>query len=63
MYHAPTCPLRDFLADESGPTAVEYAIVVSMIAALVIGAVILLTEATEESFQNSANAIDSAIGS
>jgi pilus assembly protein Flp/PilA len=48
--------------NEDGPTTVEYAVMLALIAGFCIGAVQALTEATERSFRASANAIDSAVG-
>lgn len=48
--------------DEDGPTTVEYAVMLALIAGFCIGAVQALTEATEQKYRASANAIDSAVG-
>ncbi len=46
-----------WVADEDGTTAVEYAVMVSMIAAFLIVSVGLMTQAAEESFSSTAVAI------
>ncbi|MEM6688540.1 MAG: Flp family type IVb pilin [Planctomycetota bacterium] len=47
-----------FHREEDGPTAVEYAVVVSLIAAVCIGSVLLLGEELANSFDRSSAAID-----
>ncbi len=47
--------------DETGPTAVEYAVLISLIVAVCVGAVKQLSTATAETFDVSAAAIDSAM--
>jgi Flp pilus assembly pilin Flp len=49
--------LAAWVADEDGTTAVEYAVMVSMIAAFLIVSVGLMTQAAEESFSSTAVAI------
>lgn len=49
--------VRAFLADEDGTTAIEYAVMASLIAATVVGSVAALANATEGSFLDSANAL------
>ena len=49
------------MADESGPTAVEYAVMLALIIAACIGTVRVMASATRNSFDNSANAINNAI--
>ena len=51
------------LTEEDGPTAVEYAVILGLLVAAVIGSVNLLAANTAASFDNSAAAIDSAFGS
>lgn len=46
--------IRTFLSDDNGPTAVEYAVMLVLIIAVVLGSVIVLGEAAEDSFHNSA---------
>ncbi len=55
--------VKRFLRDDSGPTAVEYAVVLALIVGVVIGSVTLMANATATSFDNSANSISSAFGS
>jgi pilus assembly protein Flp/PilA len=50
-----------FLVDESGPTAVEYAVLLAMILVLVIGAVGTVGVGTGGLWSENANAIDSAM--
>jgi pilus assembly protein Flp/PilA len=49
-----------FLAEEDGPTAVEYAIVLSMIAGICIASVNFMADKTIESFDSSRIAIEAA---
>jgi len=49
--------------EEDGPTAVEYAVMLALIAVAVIGSVELLANRTGDSFDSSASAISSATGS
>ena len=53
--------LRRFLQSEDGPTAVEYAVILALIVAVCIGSVQTMATRTQESFNASSNAIDSAI--
>lgn len=53
--------LRNIVRDESGPTAVEYAVLMSLIVIVCIGAVKQMSQATGKSFDASAEAIDSAM--
>jgi pilus assembly protein Flp/PilA len=55
--------LKRFLRDESGPTAVEYGVMLALIVVACIGSVNLMANATADSFDSSANAIASAFGS
>jgi pilus assembly protein Flp/PilA len=54
--------IRNFLRDESGPTAVEYAVMLALIVATCIGAVKQMSQATADSFDDSAGAITAAFG-
>ena len=54
--------LKKLLRDESGPTAVEYAVMLALIVAACIGAVNQMSQATADSFDNSAEAITGAFG-
>lgn len=53
--------IRRFLEDESGPTAVEYAVMLALIVGVCIGSVTLLANGTRDSFDSSANAISAAL--
>lgn len=55
--------LKQLLVDESGPTAVEYAVMLALIAAAVVVSVNTMSQATADSFDNSAAQIASAMGS
>jgi pilus assembly protein Flp/PilA len=52
--------VRQFLHNEDGPTAVEYAVMLALIVAVCIGAVQILAVATRDNFNTSAQAIDNA---
>ncbi|WP_236620849.1 Flp family type IVb pilin [Rhodopirellula sallentina] len=52
--------VRNLLREEDGTTAVEYAVMVAMIAVTCMVGVALMTQAAEESFLNSAEAIGNA---
>ena len=52
----------EFLLEEDGPTAVEYAVLIAMIVAVCIGSVNFLAQQTKESFDASGNAIAGAFG-
>lgn len=49
------------MADESGPTAVEYAVMLALIIAVCVTAVRAMATSARNSFDNSANAINNAI--
>ncbi len=49
--------LRRFDRDEQGPTSVEYAVILALIVAAVLGAVQKLATATRESFDSSASVL------
>jgi pilus assembly protein Flp/PilA len=55
--------LKKFLCDESGPTAVEYAVMLALIVVACIGAVNQMAANTADSFDTSANEIAAALGS
>lgn len=57
-----TTEIRDFFLDEEGATAIEYAVMLALIVAVVIGAVAMLTQSTKQSLETSADAISSAMG-
>lgn len=50
-----------FLCDESGPTAVEYAVMLALIIAACLAGIQLLVENTASSFTNSGTRIGNAI--
>lgn len=54
--------LLDFLREEDGPTAVEYAVMLALIIAVCAGSVSFLATQTQQSFDDSAAAIAGAIG-
>jgi pilus assembly protein Flp/PilA len=54
-------PIRRFLADEQGPTAVEYAVMLALVLVAVIGAVNAVGNATSSKWQNNANQINNAV--
>jgi pilus assembly protein Flp/PilA len=56
-YHA---AIADFLAEEDGPTAVEYAVLLTLILLSVMGTVGVLAENARENFDDSAEAINGA---
>lgn len=53
--------LLRFMMDESGPTAVEYAVIIALIIVVCIGAVNSLSTATRASLDASSSAIQSAL--
>jgi pilus assembly protein Flp/PilA len=53
--------LRRFHIDESGPTAVEYAVIIAMIVVVCLGAVQSLATATKGSLDASSTAIQSVL--
>jgi pilus assembly protein Flp/PilA len=55
--------LRRLCADESGPTAVEYAVMLALIVGVCITSVQALARATGDSFDTSSNEIASVLGS
>ena len=55
--------IRSLLQDESGPTSVEYAVIVMLIFLAVIGTVQVIGSSLSGSFQNSSNQINAATGS
>ena len=52
--------ILEFIAEEDGPTAVEYAVMMALIAAVCITSVNFMAAKTIESFDNSKNAIEAA---
>jgi pilus assembly protein Flp/PilA len=55
--------LKKFLRDESGPTAVEYAVMLALIVVVCIAAINQMANATADSFDTSAAELASVIGS
>ena len=55
--------VRTFLCSETGATTVEYAVVLSLIAAAISASVLQLSNATADSFDNSAAQLAGAMGS
>ena len=53
----------ELLRNDDGPTAVEYAVLLSLIVAVCLGAITSLANATANSFDDSAAEINSAFGS
>ena len=49
--------IKRFLKDESGPTAVEYAVMVALIIVVAIGAVTLLGQKTSSTFNSAATVL------
>lgn len=54
--------MRHFLSDESGPTAVEYAVMLALIIVVCVSAVQAIANNTRSSFDASSNAISGAMG-
>jgi len=52
--------VRSFLWDESGPTTIEYAIMLALIAGVCVGSVSTLASSVARSFDNSSNTIANA---
>ena len=57
-----TTHLQRFLRDETGATAVEYAVMLALIVVVCIGAVNAMADATANSFNTSADEIAGAFG-
>ena len=55
--------LRRFLADDSGPTAVEYGVMLALIVAACLTSVNLLANNTAQSFDDSAAQLAGVLGS
>jgi pilus assembly protein Flp/PilA len=53
---------KKLLRDESGPTSVEYAVLLALIVAVCIGAVQSMASATANSFDESATQLDGVLG-
>lgn len=54
--------VHDFLKDDSGPTAVEYAIMLALITAVCVASVGTLATSVDQSFTTSADTIANAFG-
>jgi pilus assembly protein Flp/PilA len=54
--------LKQLWRDESGPTSVEYAVMLALIVAACIGAVQAMASATANSFDSSAQELDGVLG-
>ncbi len=54
--------IKNFLREEDGPTAVEYAVMLALIVAVCIGAVNTIAHATADSFDTSAKNLDGVLG-
>ncbi len=63
MFAAVNKHIRRFLTEEDGPTAVEYAVMVMLIFLAVLTTVQQVGLMTADSFQDSNNKIQNAIGS
>jgi len=55
--------IKQFLKDESGPTAVEYGVLLALIVGACITSVNVLATATGESFNQSASQLTGVLGS
>jgi len=55
--------IRTFLISDDGPTAVEYCVILGLIMLAIISSVTLLANETANSFDDSANSIQNAMGS
>ena len=61
MFRRLTNRVLRFLVDDEGPTAVEYAVMLSLIAGAVIASVGQLAVATKSNLNSSSSAINSAM--
>jgi len=55
--------LTKFLADESGPTAVEYAVMLTLVAVACLSAVLSLGNATAKTMSESSNVLSASMSS
>jgi len=55
--------LKKFLRDESGPTAVEYAVMLALIVVVCIASINQMANATADSFDTSATELAGVFGS
>lgn len=60
MFQYIFCSINRFLREEDGPTAVEYAVIAALIIGVCFASVIFLSDRTNESFDQSGNAIAGA---
>ena len=54
--------LLRFLKDEEGATAIEYGLIAALIAAIIVGALVVLGQNVSSTFSNIATAVSNAIG-
>jgi len=54
--------VKNFLREEDGPTAVEYAVLLALIVAACLGAVNTMAHATANSFDTSAKNLEGVLG-
>jgi pilus assembly protein Flp/PilA len=55
--------IQEFLQRDDGPTAVEYAVMLALIIAVCAGTVLTMSNATADSFDESATELSGALGS
>lgn len=55
--------IKQFLKNEDGPTAVEYAVMIALIVATCLSSIGLLSTQTAASFDNSATQLNAVLGS
>lgn len=55
--------LRKFLAEDDGPTAVEYAVMIALIVGVCVASVSVLATGTAASYDRSAAQLSSVLGS
>jgi len=55
--------LRHLLSSDDGATAIEYAVMLSLIAGVCIASVLVMSNAAGQSFNDSASQLSSAMGS
>jgi pilus assembly protein Flp/PilA len=53
--------LLRFLKDEEGATAIEYGLIAALIAAIIVGALVVLGQNVSSTFSNIATAVSNAI--
>jgi pilus assembly protein Flp/PilA len=56
-------PIRKFLREEDGPTAVEYAVMLALIVAVCLVSINSMATETADSFDTSATELSSVLGS